>query len=67
MGERIHLLVLPRPGAQLDDADLRSWAADHLERFKRPDAIHLGTELPVGRTGKADRSALRALILDGRL
>jgi acyl-CoA synthetase (AMP-forming)/AMP-acid ligase II len=67
MGERIHLLVLPRPGARLDDADLRAWAADHLERFKRPDAIHHGTELPVGRTGKADRGALRQLIVEGRL
>ncbi len=67
MGERIHLLVLPRPGATLDDAALRAWAADHLERFKRPDAIHIGSELPVGRTGKADRGALRALIETGKL
>lgn len=67
LGERIHLLVMPRAGAQLDEAALRDWAARHLERFKCPDAIHLGTELPAGRTGKADRMAFRQLILSGRL
>ncbi|MBV8165412.1 MAG: acyl--CoA ligase [Alphaproteobacteria bacterium] len=65
MGERIHVLVLPRPGAALDEAALRAWAADHLERFKRPDTIHIGSALPVGRTGKADRGQLRALIERG--
>jgi acyl-CoA synthetase (AMP-forming)/AMP-acid ligase II len=67
MGERIHLMVLPRAGAAPSEASLREWAARHLERYKRPDAIHLGQALPVGRTGKADRAQLRALILSGAL
>ncbi len=67
MGERIHLLVLPRAGAQPTEETLRAWATQHLERYKRPDAIHLGDALPVGRTGKADRAQLRALILSGAI
>jgi long-chain acyl-CoA synthetase len=65
LGERIHLLVVPRAGAAVTEADLRAWAAARLERFKLPDRIHFGTELPQGRTGKADRIRLRAL-LSGR-
>jgi long-chain acyl-CoA synthetase len=67
MGERIHLLVLPRAGARPSEAALRDWAARQLERYKRPDVIHIGDALPVGRTGKADRTRLRALIESGEL
>ncbi len=67
MGERIHLLVLPRAGARPSEAALREWAARQLERYKRPDVIHIGDALPVGRTGKADRARLREMILGGAI
>jgi acyl-CoA synthetase (AMP-forming)/AMP-acid ligase II len=63
LGEAIHLLVVPLPGASLDPAALRRWARDRLERYKLPDRIHLGSAIPTGRTGKADRAALKALLL----
>jgi len=59
LGERIHLLVVPRPGSSPDERTLREFALERLPRFKLPDAIRFGTELPLGRTGKADRGALR--------
>ena len=62
LGERIHIFIVPRPGADAPEAELRAWAAERLEKFKRPDAFHFGQELPVGRTGKADRGALRKLL-----
>ncbi|CAO3431603.1 class I adenylate-forming enzyme family protein [Azospirillum doebereinerae] len=63
LGERIHLLLVPRPGVDLDRAALLAWAAGRIERFKLPDVIHVGSDLPLGRTGKADRNALRASVL----
>jgi acyl-CoA synthetase (AMP-forming)/AMP-acid ligase II len=65
LGERIHLLVVPRPGSSPTEAALRDFAAARLPRFKQPDAIHFGVELPLGRTGKADRAALRRAIESG--
>jgi long-chain acyl-CoA synthetase len=59
LGEAIHLLVVPRPGARMNAEALRDWARDRTERFKLPDAIHFADELPLGRTGKADRAMLR--------
>ncbi len=59
LGEAIHLLVVPRPGARLDAEAMIAWAQGRTERFKLPDRIHFAEELPLGRTGKADRSALR--------
>ena len=62
MGERIHVLVVPRGGAKIDEVELRHWVARRIDRFKQPDAYHFGSELPTGRTGKVDRGALRKSI-----
>ena len=61
-GERIHVLVVPRAEASVDERELRRWVAERLERFKRPDVYHFGSELPTGSTGKVDRDALRQSI-----
>ncbi|MGH6929234.1 MAG: class I adenylate-forming enzyme family protein, partial [Dongiaceae bacterium] len=66
-GEAVHLFVVPRDGAAIDEARLLDWARERLDRYKLPDRIHFGRELPVGPTGKADRQALRDLIASGRL
>ncbi|MEP7029357.1 MAG: class I adenylate-forming enzyme family protein [Pseudolabrys sp.] len=58
-GERIHVLVVPRANAQVDEKELRAWVGAQVEAYKRPDVYHFGAELPVGRTGKVDRDALR--------
>jgi acyl-CoA synthetase (AMP-forming)/AMP-acid ligase II len=67
MGERIHALIIPRPNARIDEKGLREWIASQIERFKWPDVYHFGRELPTGRTGKVDRSALRDQVIGSRL
>jgi long-chain acyl-CoA synthetase len=66
LGEAIHVLVVPRAGCTLTIASLRAHLAYRLEKFKHPDAWHLAGALPLGRTGKADRGALAALIDAGQ-
>jgi acyl-coenzyme A synthetase/AMP-(fatty) acid ligase len=39
------------------------WAAGRTEHHKLPGRIILVDELPTGRTGKADRAALRELAM----
>jgi long-chain acyl-CoA synthetase len=67
MGERIHALIVPRANARIEEQELREWIAGRIERFKWPDVYHFGRELPTGRTGKVDRSALRDQVLGSRL
>jgi acyl-CoA synthetase (AMP-forming)/AMP-acid ligase II len=62
LGERIHALIVLRGGATATEAELGAWAAARLERYKCPDRIHFGTELPLGPTGKSDRNRLRELL-----
>lgn len=61
LGERIGALIVPRNAASFDEAALRHHLSERLERFKHPDLIRLADEIPVGRTGKADRGSLRSL------
>jgi long-chain acyl-CoA synthetase len=63
LGERIHALIVPRAGASVDEADLRDWIANRIERFKWPDVYHFVPELPTGHTGKVNRNALREQLL----
>ena len=66
LGERIHVLVVARPGSTLCTAALRQHLAGRLEKFKHPDTWHVADALPLGRTGKADRGALAAHIAAGQ-
>lgn len=65
IGERIHILIVPRVGAEPAPEELRRWASQWLEKFKLPDVFHFGTALPLGRTGKADRGRLREIVMSG--
>ncbi|MEO8937605.1 MAG: class I adenylate-forming enzyme family protein [Burkholderiaceae bacterium] len=65
LGQRIHVLLVPRPGARLAEASVRAFLHGTLERYKHPDRYYAADALPTGRTGKADRTLLRSLIEDG--
>ena len=64
IGERIHVMIVPRDQA-ITEMELRHWIAQRVEKFKRPDVYHFAAELPVGRTGKGDRNALRERLCTG--
>jgi len=61
LGEVIHAVVVPRPGARLDVGALRDWVLARTERYKVPDVFHIRDALPAGSTGKADRRAVAKL------
>jgi long-chain acyl-CoA synthetase len=67
LGERIHALVVMRNGAAVEPSMLRQFLGDKLERFKQPDAYYVLDELPLGRTGKADRGCLKSMIMSGAI
>lgn len=66
LGETIHAMVVLNPGVSLTEADLLQWASGKIERFKLPEKIHFCDALPVGNIGKANRAAVRQLILAQR-
>ncbi|GAA4330407.1 hypothetical protein GCM10023162_35660 [Klenkia terrae] len=54
-------VVVRTEGSALDAADLRTFAARSLARFKIPSSIHFVDQLPHSLTGKVSRARLREL------
>lgn len=67
LGERIHALVVPRIGTVLEIPTLKKFLENKLEKFKQPDAYYVLDELPLGRTGKADRGQFKSMIESGAI
>ncbi|PUA18458.1 AMP-dependent synthetase [Glaciimonas sp. PCH181] len=67
LGERIHVLVVPRTGTSLEISALKKYLESRLEKFKQPDTYYISDELPLGRTGKADRGQLKMMIQSGAI
>ena len=64
LGEELAVVVMPRPGADLDPAAVRAHVARHLARFKVPRYVWLQDEqLPRGAAGKIHKRALRERML----
>ena len=59
LGEAIHVLIVPLPGAAPAAGELRAWAQGRIDGYKRPDAVHIGDALADGthRQGRPARLA----------
>jgi acyl-CoA synthetase (AMP-forming)/AMP-acid ligase II len=64
MGERVGAVVVPRPGASVELADLRAFAAGELAAFKQPEHLYVVEEIPKTPTGKTDKRQLREQLLN---
>jgi acyl-CoA synthetase (AMP-forming)/AMP-acid ligase II len=60
LGEDVAAAVVLRPGAALDEAGLRDFAAARLAAFKVPRKVVFLEEIPRGATGKLQRIGLAA-------
>jgi long-chain acyl-CoA synthetase len=65
LGQRIHALLIPKPGEVIEASAVRASLAGSLEKFKHPDVCYVGAELPTGRTGKLERAQLAKLVSAG--
>jgi fatty-acyl-CoA synthase len=59
-GEAPHAFVVLRAGADATEAELRTFAREHLAHFKAPHSVTFVTELPKTATGKIQKFVLRA-------
>ncbi len=58
-GEEVLAFVTPKPGAELDEEQLKAWAAERLATFKVPRRFEIRPELPKTPTGKISKPPLR--------
>lgn len=60
LGQEVMAVVVPRDGAGVTAADVRSWVAAALASFKVPAHVRFTTELPYNATGKLLKRDLEA-------
>jgi acyl-CoA synthetase (AMP-forming)/AMP-acid ligase II len=61
LGEQLAVAVVPRAGASLSEEDIRSYAGEHLARFKVPHYVWIrDEELPRNASGKVLKKDLKA-------
>jgi long-chain acyl-CoA synthetase len=66
-GERVHAVVLPRPGVELDEAALVAHCRERIAGYKCPRSIEFRTEpLPLSAAGKVLKAELRRPYWEGR-
>jgi acyl-CoA synthetase (AMP-forming)/AMP-acid ligase II len=58
-GESAHAVVVPRPGASLDEAQVIAFAREHLGGYKLPRSVSFAREIPRTGSGKILKRLLR--------
>ncbi|MGE0806152.1 MAG: malonyl-CoA synthase, partial [Burkholderiaceae bacterium] len=58
-GEAVTAVVVPQPGARLDEAALIAALKQRIASFKVPKRIHVAAELPRNQMGKVQKNLLR--------
>ena len=58
-GEAVVAVIVPKPGADLLETDIRTSLSDNLARFKQPKHIVISDALPRNAMGKVQKNILR--------
>ncbi|HEX2465867.1 MAG TPA: AMP-binding protein, partial [Thermoanaerobaculia bacterium] len=58
-GESVHAIVQPRPGDDLEPAEIAGFVREHLADYKKPRSIEIRRELPRDEAGKIRKRELR--------
>jgi len=51
-GETVKAVVVPKPGAELTEDGIITWARDHMAAYKVPRSVELASDLPRSGSGK---------------
>lgn len=61
--EAVTAVIVPEPGASVDEAELRAWAHDQLAGYKVPRRVVIVDELPKSMLGKPLRKSIKERLL----
>lgn len=65
-GEEVKACCVPKPGAEIDAADVIAYARERIAAFKAPKSVDVIPEMPRNASGKILRRQLRAPYWEGR-
>lgn len=59
LGEIVKAVIVPQPGAELSEREIKRWCAQHLASYKVPQQVEFVAELPRNPSGKVVKRRLR--------
>ncbi|ASJ90740.1 long-chain-fatty-acid--CoA ligase [Porphyrobacter sp. CACIAM 03H1] len=65
-GEEVKACVVPKPGCEVDEADVIAWARERIAAFKAPKSVDIIPMMPRNASGKILRRELRAPYWEGQ-
>ncbi|MFO6445621.1 long-chain-fatty-acid--CoA ligase [Erythrobacter sp. NE805] len=65
-GEEVKAVVVAKPGAEVDAADVIAWARERIAAFKAPKSVDVISVMPRNASGKILRRELRAPYWEGQ-
>ncbi|WP_238651982.1 class I adenylate-forming enzyme family protein [Paenibacillus piscarius] len=65
LGEALAAFVIPRPGFQLTEGEVKAYCRGKIANYKVPDRVHLVSQLPVLESGKVQKNILRRWAVEG--
>lgn len=65
-GEEVKACVVPKPGHEIDEADVIAWARERIAAFKAPKSVDVIPVMPRNASGKILRRELRAPYWEGQ-
>ena len=65
-GEEVKACVVPKPGHEIDEADVIAWARERIAAFKAPKSVDVIAVMPRNASGKILRRELRAPYWEGQ-
>ncbi|WP_212744366.1 non-ribosomal peptide synthetase [Rhodococcus sp. Q] len=65
-GDQLVAYLVPTPGASLEVAEIKSFAANSLPSYMVPASVTVLAEFPLNSSGKLDRKALPAPVFEAR-
>lgn len=60
-GERVHAVIVPRPGETLTQEELYNFCKQNIASYKCPRSMSLTSELPISAAGKIQKNLLREI------
>lgn len=63
-GEEVCAWIVPKPGAQTSEDEIRCFARERMAHYKVPRHIRFKDELPMTVTGKAQKFVMRQAMID---
>ncbi|AIQ47432.1 hypothetical protein R70723_17205 [Paenibacillus sp. FSL R7-0273] len=65
LGEALTAFVIPKPGEQLSEGEIKAWCRGKIANYKVPDRVHLVSQFPVLESGKVQKNILRQWAVEG--